>query len=87
MKFIEISSEVFRRSEAALGEILDQMGRDQGFDSYIETFRAAYLLIHGCVLHFPPSIRSSIEDSVPAGVWTLEFHYDQDATAFLLKYS
>ena len=87
MKIIEISNEVFRRSEAALVEILNQMGQDPGFDNYIQTFREAYLLIHGCELHFPPPTRSRIEDSVPAEVWTLEFHYDQDATAFLLKYS
>jgi hypothetical protein len=87
MKIIEISNEVFRRSEIALAEVLDQMTRDQGFENYIQTFREAYLLIHGCELHFPPPIKPNIEDSVPADVWTLVFHYNQDATAFLLKYS
>ena len=87
MKIIEISNEMFRRSEPALGEILDQLTQAQGFDSYIETFREAYCLIHGCELHFPPPIKSRIEDFAPEPVWTLEFFYDEDATAFLLKYS
>lgn len=88
MRIIEISTEVFRRSEPALGEILNRMTRDQGFDSYIETFREAYQLIHGCELHFPPPIKSILDDDpIPDPVWTLVFFYDQDATTFLLRYS
>ena len=87
MKIIEISTEVFRRSEPALGEILNRMTRDQGFDNYIQTFREAYLLIHGCELYFPQHIKSILDDSNPEPVWALVFHYNQDATAFLLKYS
>ena len=85
MKVLRITNEVFERSLPAAAPLLEKMSKE--FDSYTEIIIKAYEQTFNCRAYPPGPLRASTDNNDLGQRWTLYFHDELEATAFLLRWA